>query len=228
MKTFSRRTVLAGGLGAAGSVLISPWAFATGTEAKILPLEFAASARNFSALPMILATEQGYFKEEGLSPTDRYMGSNDVGMNLAVGNLHLGRLATDYVFLLNAKGTEPLVKVVAGNINKPFHSLIANKVSRAGKTVERPEDLRGATLAIPSRGGGGHLQMRIFLRRYGLEEGRDYTTFNAKGVKDQLMALNIPRSKPGVDALTLSPPWNFVLLEEKEKHVHLGEIADVI
>ncbi len=197
-------------------------------EAKTLEkIEFAMSTRNITVIRPLLAMHLGFFREEGVDPTERFVNSNELGTSLVTKNLHIGDIPTDYVFQYNAKREEPVIKIVAGSMNRTAHYFIARKKTRAGKIVKTPEDLRGSIIGIPSRGGGSHLVLRAVLRQYGLEEGRDYTTFKTKGGFGTITAL-VAQGKEGVDAVTISSPWNFLLAEQRDKYIVLGDTLETV
>jgi len=171
-------------------------------------------SRTFFNMPMWIATEHGYFAEEGIEVTTTMLGNASQVPPLLDGTLHLV-IGSPELAVHNAAEGGPL-RIYAGNAGKLVHSLIARA------PFKRIEDLRGGTIGILSLKEGTFFHIRKMLEAHGLRYPGDYTTRDTGGVPPRHKAL----MEGTIDAGLQSVPWNFVA--EDEGMNNLGDVIDYV
>ncbi len=138
------------------------------------------SATVTTALPLLVAQKNGFFKQEGLEAEVIRTNAN-VGMSaLLSGNI-------DYVTLFSSVVRAAIqgvpVRVVSATVDKPNQTI----VSRAGfKTIK---DLKGKRVAIGSYGDQTDLVTRIIFKHFGMDADRDLTVIPAGDQRSRLAML---------------------------------------
>ena len=138
------------------------------------------SATITTALPLWVAQQNGFFKQEGLEAEIIRTNAN-VGMAALVsGNI-------DYVTLFSSVVRAAIqgvpVRVVSATVDKPNQTII----SRAGfKTIK---DLKGKRVAIGSYGDQTDLITRMVFKHFGMDPEKDLTVIPAGDQRSRLAML---------------------------------------
>ncbi|WP_417248629.1 ABC transporter substrate-binding protein [Celeribacter sp.] len=166
-RKISRRTF--GGLTAAATA-----SFALGTPSLLraqTPITFAVpNPSAITWMPYWVALGEGYFDEEGLSPTLQAVdGSSSVLQAMAAGQAEIGAPGPGPVLGARARGLD--VKFIYNLFAKSVFGLLVKDDS----PVQTPEDLRGTVVGIGTADGAEMSFTQAILSDLGMAEGTDYT-----------------------------------------------------
>ena len=157
--------------------------------------------------PLYIASEKGYFKEQGLD-----IQFNDVNggtdtlplvvsgqLDVAVGSISSGlynAVARNMgVKLVSTKGASPLQP----NLSKPATAIVLSK--QAATTIKDYKDLKGKNVAISEHGNGLEIELDHILQRGGL-------TLNDVDIKTLTFPATLPALANGsIDASMELQPW---------------------
>ena len=158
-------------------------------------LAVAHSAINFLTMPIWLAKEKGFFLKYGLEVESIYIPSGTMGVQaLLSGDIKVAMVAGSPVVNANLQGAP--IKIIAGNAN--FYPLAFFSTPE----IREPRDLRGKRVAVTRVGSSSYTATVILLRKFGLEEGKDYTILQLGSTQNRLVAL----TKGMIQGTTLSAP----------------------
>ena len=127
-----------------------------------------------STAGLYVAMERGYFAQQGIQPE---ISKFDSGANmippLGTGQMDVGAAGTS-PGLFNAVARDVNIKIVAdkGNL-KPgygFLYLVARKDLYDSGQFKTPEQLKGKSIAVPTKGMAAHYQLDMALKSVGLKE----------------------------------------------------------
>jgi len=157
-----------------------------GVGVRLLPaaerLTSAHSALNILTVPLWLAKEKGFFLKHGLEVENIYIPSGTMAVQaLLSGDIKVALAAGSSVVNANLQGAP--IKIIAGNANfYPLAFFSAPAVTRVGSS--------------------SYMATMILLRKFGLEEGKDYTILQLGSTQNRLVAL----TKGMIQGTTLSAP----------------------
>ncbi len=139
-----------------------------GIEKKSMVLDkvIIAGTGGSSGMPIFLAQEKGFFKDEGLdAEIKEFEAGRFAGDNLIAGNSNFATM-TDFAFvsLLANNKNDSNLKVVARMATVKNHELLARKDAN----ISKPEDLAGKKIGV-TKGTTGHFFLGLFLVRHGLK-----------------------------------------------------------
>src|SRR5438067_233414 len=159
-----------------------------------------------------IAEERGYFKEEGLQVETAKMGGTQQIAALASGQLDFGTGAPN-AGLFNAIGREVPLKMVAPSAvllpgSRDAAGILRQDYFDSGRYKE-PKDIKGMTVAIPSRGNSNEMTLDTFLTRAGLTQAD--IDFKLLPFPDQLAAL----TNKSVDVAWSTEPFITIAMEKK-------------
>src|SRR5574341_182849 len=150
---------------------------------------------DISVIPLYIAKDKGYFREQGLEPTI-VLAADNIGIQALI--------AGEFDFTASATGASranarnfPL-KVVVIHTFKPAIWIYARESLS-------PLELKGKKLGISSFGGLSHALARLVLRKAGLDPEREVVMV-AAGTTDMRFAALQSRT---VDAAVLNAPGKF-------------------
>jgi NitT/TauT family transport system substrate-binding protein len=170
---------------------------ATGSHASAAPerLKIATSALNMYTTPLWVAKDKGLFLKYGLDAETIYIPSGTMALQaLLSGDIKVVMAAGSPVVNANLQGAP--VRIIAGNVN--FYPL----AFFSSPEINDPRDLRGKKVAVTRAGSSSYTATMILLRKFGLEEGRDYTILQLGSTQNRLVAL----TKGLIQGTTLSAP----------------------
>ena len=151
--------------------------------------------------PVIVAEKRGFFQKVGLRPALTLMPSGVTTTALSLKEL-------DYTTNGSALLTGALqglgVRVVTGIANRNLFTLVV------ASNIKTPPDLKDKTIGVNAFGGTQALSTETYLRRIGLEPGKDVRFLAIGSATARLAALD----KNLIQATLLPPPAN-VLAERK-------------
>jgi ABC-type nitrate/sulfonate/bicarbonate transport system substrate-binding protein len=153
------------------------------------------SALNMLTAPLWVAKEMGFFHKYGLDLDLIYVPSGTLGMQALLGG-ETKILAADGSSVINSRLRGAPAKIFIGMVNfypNPFYST---------QDIKTPADLRGKSIAVTRIGSSSYTATVMLLKKFGLEEGRDYTVLQLGSTQNRLAAL----TKGLINGTTLSAP----------------------
>jgi NitT/TauT family transport system substrate-binding protein len=158
-------------------------------------LTIATSALNMLTTPLWLAKDKGFFLKYGLDAETIYIPSGTMALQaLLSGDIKIAMAAGSPVVNANLQGAP--IRIIAGNAN--FYPL----AFFSSPEIRDPRDLRGKKVAVTRAGSSSYTATVILLRKFGLEEGKDYTILQLGSTQNRLVAL----TKGLIQGTTLSAP----------------------
>jgi NitT/TauT family transport system substrate-binding protein len=158
-------------------------------------LAVATSALNMLTTPLWVAQDKGLFHKYGLEAETIYIPSGTMALQaLLSGDIKVAMAAGSPVVNANLQGAP--IRIIAGNAN--FYPL----AFFSAPEIKDPRDLRGKKVAVTRAGSSSHTATVILLRKFGLEEGKDYTILQLGSTQNRLVAL----TKGLIQGTTLSAP----------------------
>lgn len=164
------------------------------TQAK--KLQMAVATFSQSVLPMVVAQEKGYYRDEDLDVELVLMTAAVANMALLGGNVDFISSGPSVVGAI-ARGA-PL-KFVFLCFNRPMHWLYARPEIRDVK------GLRGKKIGVSAVGASTQFLVQEILKRHGLDPAHDATILGVGTTANRYAALQ----GGTVDATNLTPPFNF-------------------
>ncbi|MGH2946780.1 MAG: ABC transporter substrate-binding protein [Solirubrobacteraceae bacterium] len=145
-------------------------------EAEIL-LSFPES---IAWAPLLVAREQGYFEDEGLSvETQETEGSGFVTQQVIAGNGDFGWAGADSIIIAASK--EPRIRAVMCNQEQNIFRIVVPE----GSPIQSVDDLAGRTLGFTERGGGEEPLVRSSLADAGITDEVELLPIGAAGPQSQ-------------------------------------------
>lgn len=175
----------------------------------------AIIAPSVSFLPLYVAGQRGFFREQGIS--------NEIVVIRSSANQIQALVAGSVQF--SAQAPAPLIRAVekgadlvllSGMVNAPTYDLVA------GKNYKSIEELRGTTLAVSGIADAITVLLQEMLSAHRLFYPRDYHLVQVGGSNDRLAAIQ----KGSVAATLLDPPRNYIAKDEGFNI--LGQLKDYI
>ena len=181
---------------------IVPWfgaliflvSFAGGAEAR--KVQMAVATFSQSVLPMVVAREKGYFRDEDLDVELILMTASVANMALMGGNVDFISSGPSVVGAI-ARGA-PL-KFVFLCSSRPMHWLYARP------EIKSLKEIKGKKIGVSSVGSAAHFLVQEILRRHGMDPARDVTILGVGTTANRYAALQ----SGTIDATNLTPPFNF-------------------
>jgi len=149
-----------------------------------------------SVLPMVVAQEKGYFREEDLDVELILMPAAVANMALIGGNVDFISSGPSVIGAI-ARGA-PL-KFVFICFNRPMHWLYAKP------EIKDVQGLKGKKIGVSAVGSSIHFLVQEILKRDGLDSIRDVTILGVGTTANRYAALQ----SGTIDATNLTPPFNF-------------------
>ena len=183
------------------------WLFlcATAQAAELRTITLGLVSPNISTqLPVVVAQQAGYFKEEGLNVHSVTIASGGTLMVAILTSGHADLVVSGVAAIMRAIDRGAPVTVVAGFQNKIDFALIGSK------RVAQLEDLRGKTVGVTSAGSFSEFAVLEALKRRGFVRDKDYTLIAAGSTHLRIGALKGGK----VDAIPLSSGERHTLEDE--------------
>ena len=157
------------------------------------------SALNMFTAPLWMAKERGLFARHGLEIETIYIPSGTLGMQSLLGG-ETKILAADGSSVVNARLRGAPVKIFLGMVNyypNPFFST---------PDIKTPADLRGKKIAVTRIGSSSYVATVMLMKKFGMEESRDYAILQLGSTQNRLAAL----TKGMIQGTTLSAPESVI------------------
>ena len=166
--------------------------------------------------PFYIAINKGFLREQGLAPELVVLPTPEQIAGLVSGSLNISMSSTDATALAVARG-QPLRQVMGYQSKWPY-----NLVAQPQYTL--PEDLKGTTVGVEAINISTGRMTDLFLRKYGLERGRDYEVAVSGNNLERYAAIR----NGSVSAAMLADPGNFQALDQgfSPRHARPGAAAD--
>ena len=166
------------------------------TAAEGRKVRMAVATFSQSVLPMVVAQEKGYFREEDLDVELILMPAAVANMALIGGNVDFISSGPSVIGAI-ARGA-PL-KFVFICFNRPMHWLYAKP------EIKDVQGLKGKKIGVSAVGSSIHFLVQEILKRDGLDSTRDVTILGVGTTANRYAALQ----SGTIDATNLTPPFNF-------------------
>ena len=166
------------------------------TAAEARKVRMAVATFSQSVLPMVVAQEKGYFREEDLDVELILMPASVANMALIGGNVDFISSGPSVIGAI-ARGA-PL-KFVFICFNRPMHWLYAKP------EIKDVQGLKGKKIGVSAVGSSIHFLVQEILKRDGLDSTRNVTILGVGTTANRYAALQ----SGTIDATNLTPPFNF-------------------
>src|SRR6266550_1550110 len=166
------------------------------TVAEARKVQMAVATFSQTVLPMVVAQEKGYFREDDLDVELILMTASVANMALLGGNVDFISSGPSVISAI-ARGA-PL-KFVFICFNRPMHWLYAKP------EIKDVKGLKGKKIGVSALGASTHFLVQEILKRYGLDSARDVTILGVGTTANRYAALQ----SGTIDATNLTPPFNF-------------------
>lgn len=159
-------------------------------------VQMAVATFSQSVLPLVVAQEKGYFREEDLDVELILMTASVGNMALLGGNVDFISSGSSAVGAISRGAPLRFVFIC---FNRPMHWLYSKP------EIKDVRGLKGKKIAVSAIGSSAHFLVQEILRRYGLDSSRDATILGTGTTANRYAAL----MSGSVDATNLTPPFNF-------------------
>ena len=167
-----------------------------GNQAEARKVQMAVATFSQSVLPLVVAQEKGYFREEDLDVELILMTASVANMALLGGNVDFISSGSSAIGAISRGAPLRFVFIC---FNRPMHWLYAKPEIRDVKA------LKGRKIGVSAVGGSAHFLVLEILKRYGLDSTRDVTILGVGTTASRYAALQ----SGNIDATNLTPPFNF-------------------
>jgi ABC-type nitrate/sulfonate/bicarbonate transport system substrate-binding protein len=166
-------------------------------------LKVGAVSRNYFNMPLWIAEDVGFFKQQGLDVSiELYEPIDEVTERLIDGRLQLSLGVTEHVILGSERGHD--LEIIGGNVNRLPFSFIARP------HIKSVEQLRGGVVGVSSlQAGSSSLVMKI-LSAHGLEQPRDYKIVAVGPILSRWEKLQNGEIDAGLQGI----PLNYIALDQ--------------
>lgn len=176
------------------TILVLLEGLATAGEPKKIRMAVATFSQ--SVLPMVVAQEKDYFREEDLDVELILMTASVANMALLGGSVDLISSGPSVVGAI-ARGA-PL-RFVFICFNRPMHWLYGKP------EIKELSELKGKKIGVSAVGSSTHFLVQEILKRHGLDPTRDVAILGVGTTANRYQAL----LSGAIDATNLTPPFNF-------------------
>jgi len=184
-------------------------------------LNIGISVKSIFGLPLVIANEEGFFKEEGLNVTLEYFaGGPPATAALMGGSLQFLNAAFENNVKATQKG-QPLITIM--NIQSDFAGAIIMLKDVAEKFGGKPKvsDLKGLRVGTLARGGFADVSARFLISDAGLTPETDVEMIPIRGASRQLTAGEAGE----IDAAMVTEPWSVIAVEGHDKWVYVTNLT---
>lgn len=151
-------------------------------------------------LPLLVASEKGFFAAEGLNVTHTYMtGGNEAATALIGGNIDVLNSALSQPMKLRSMGAS--IKIISGVAGVRDWGIVVDK--KRFPNAKDLASLKGLRVATPRRGSDGDQILRFVLENAGFNLDHDVQLVQIGGFQNDLITLD----KGDVDAAILAEPF---------------------
>ena len=164
------------------------------TEAR--KVRIAVATLSQSVLPLVVAQEKGYFKEEDLEVELVLTTASVANMALLGGNVDFISSGTSAIGAISRRA--PL-KFVLVSFSRPMHWLYARP------EIDDLQKLKGKKIGVSAVGSSLYFLILEMLKRHGLDAAHDVTLIGSGTTANRYAALQ----SGIIDATNLTPPYNF-------------------
>jgi NitT/TauT family transport system substrate-binding protein len=172
-------------------------------DANVATLKVGTAYPGAESMPVYVARDNGYFRDEHLSVSLTYLSTGDkIAYALLSGSIDIARYTPDWFIRAVMKGGSN-VKIVLGSANVLTFSLIAPN------SVKGYADLRGKRIGVSTIAAADTSVVIKMLAAHGLKRG-DYSLIQAGSSPERAAALHAG----SLGATLLSPPADQRLLDD--------------
>ena len=164
-------------------------------DAEARKVRIAVATFSQSILPMVVAQEKGYFKQEGLDVELILTTASVANMALLGGNVDFISSGTSAIAGISRRAG---LKFIFVSFNRPMHWLYARP------EVQDLKSLKGKKVGVSAVGASLYFLILEILKRHGLD-ANDVTLLGVGTTANRYAALQ----SGAIDATNLTPPYNF-------------------
>jgi NitT/TauT family transport system substrate-binding protein len=155
-------------------------------ERPLQKIIIAYSSISGNMAPLWVTYERGFFRRNGLDVRLVLVeGGSRAAQTLASGDAALAQMAGAGAIQSNLKGTD--IVMIAGILNTMNYQFIVDK------NIQRPDQLKGKTVAVSRLGSSSDFATRFALDKYGLVPGKDVRILEIGTQPDRFAALESGR-----------------------------------
>ncbi|SHH72683.1 ABC transporter substrate-binding protein [Pollutimonas bauzanensis] len=184
-------------------------------------VRIGSSVRSLFSLPLYVADQKGYFKEEGLDvEISFFRGGPPATAALLGGSIDLVAASFENQLKVNKRGVG--VKTIL-NLQSDFSGALAVHESWLAGHPGKPDvrSLKGARIATLSRGGYADMALRYILQDAGLDPDKDATLIPVSGYDKVLAAAQAGE----LDAALFVEPWQTIAVEGSGQWQYVVDIT---
>ena len=168
------------------------------TSSALVKVNMAYTAISVAVLPMWVAYDEGFFKQNGIDASMQYIATSPVlTAAMLSGEVQIAHAAEEVVLNSDLSGGD--VVILASGANRLVFSLYVKP------DITSIADLKGKKIGVTAHGSSTDFAARWFLTKNGLKPDQDVALVSIGGVPSILAALEAG----GVDAGVVSPPTSF-------------------
>ena len=183
---------------AAFAVLLTSCAFASADELTLVRMAHPPLALH--ELPLLVASEQGFYAAEGLNVTHTFTtGGNEAATALIGGDIDVLNSALTQPMKLRSMGAS--IKIISGVAGVRDWGIVVDK--KRFPDAKGLASLKGLRIATPRRGSDGDQILRFVLENAGFNLDHDVQLFQIGGFQNALTAMD----KGDLDAAILAEPF---------------------
>ena len=146
----------------------------------------------------LIAQQAGLFKKYDLEvEMIRIAGGSTIIQAMIAGELSFGRGSAAEVVNANVAGFS--IKILSALINKFVYSFVTPM------QINKPEDLKGKSVAISQFGDGSDFITRMALKSWGLEPMKDVSILQVGNSTERLAAMSTGKVQGAILSLALAP-----------------------
>ena len=198
-------------------LLIASVVFTLTAQAQTLKkIRIGSTTPGITTLPIEIAAQRGFFKDEGLQPEMITIRSSDIIIQaLLSGQLDF---STALATLATAAAKRLPIKIVAVISKKPSFVMVSHP------SIHEISNLKGKVVGIASFGGAADYAVRVALQKNGLDPKRDLTILQVGGSGARFAALQAGT----IQATVLVAPFNLVAQKKGFRSLlWLGSVMDL-
>jgi len=194
---------------------------AAGAGAAGQPVKIGSSVRSIFSLPLYVADQKGYFKDEGLDAEVIFFnGGPPATAALLGGSVQFISASLENQIKVNKRG-ETVQSVMT--MQSDFSGALVIKKEIADKLGRAPTvaDVKGLRVGTLARGGYADMAARYLFAKAGLDPDRDVSLIPVRGY-DKVMAA---AEEGSLDASLMVEPWQTLAVEGTGKWVYVVEMT---
>ena len=163
-------------------------------ERSLEKITIAFSSVSANMAPLWITQERGFFRKYGLDVQSVFIESGSTTVQSLISKeVVFAQMAGAGVLQSRLRGSD--VVLIAGFLNTMDYQLMVDK------SISRPDQLKGQTLAVSRFGSSSDFATRYALERFGLAPGKDVTILEIGSQPARFAALEISPASPSTPSV---------------------------